>query len=471
MDVESLLSPKRNCWKLAPAVRGRFLVDAAEYFQAFAEAAEGAQRHIIITAWDIDGRILLRPNRPRETLRAFFLRLLREKPDLHIYILNWEFVLLYAKDRELLPMFDGPWREHPRLHFEWDSFHPLGACHHQKVVVIDDTLAFVGGLDFTHERWDTPAHMPRDARRLTLSGKFYKPFHDTALMVEGPVAQHLGQLVRRRWRRCVKERKNGCPYPPLQIPSGKSLWPATVPVDFGPLPVAVARTEPTYGRHKRVCEIETLYLDMIACAQGFVYIENQYFTAERILSAIEKRLQEAHGPEFIVILPQGCTGWLEEASLGLQRAQLIPRLRKKDRYGHLHVYYPYIAGLTDDDYLKVHSKLMIVDDRFLQLGSANLCNRSMMVDTECNLAIEAPRQAFGGEPAIRQFRLRLLAEHVGTVPERVEEEYERRRSWAGAIQALGTRERHLVEFNGEVSALAQALGPGLTGLEFEKPLL
>src|SRR5258708_1466501 len=122
----ALCSEKRNCWRISPAHRASFLVDAADYFQAFAEAAEKAEHSIVILAWDINGRIRLRRDRPDETLRSLLVRLLDSKPKLHIYILAWDFPLVYADDRELLPAFDTPWHCHPRLHFKWDSQHPIG---------------------------------------------------------------------------------------------------------------------------------------------------------------------------------------------------------------------------------------------------------------------------------------------------------------------------------------------------------
>src|SRR4051812_26309136 len=205
--MESILRENHNCWQLARADRAAFLIDAAAYYEAFVEAAEQATRSIVITAWDIHGGIRLRRDRPDETLRGFFLKLLDQNPKLHVYVLNWDFILAYAPDRETLPWFDAAWHQHPRLHFQWDAHHPVAACHHQKIVVIDDRLAFVGGLDFTDERWDTPDPRPTDRRRRGVRRYPYKPFHDTVMMVEGPVAGALGSLARERWRRAVPGRQ------------------------------------------------------------------------------------------------------------------------------------------------------------------------------------------------------------------------------------------------------------------------
>ena len=90
---------------------------------------------------------------------------------------------------------------HRRVHFRFDDQHPLGGSHHQKVVVIDDRLAFVGGTDLTGHRWDTSEHRIDEPLRTTLTGKPYPPYHEVEAMVEGPIAADLGELARERWNR------------------------------------------------------------------------------------------------------------------------------------------------------------------------------------------------------------------------------------------------------------------------------
>src|SRR5437764_1487270 len=127
LTTTRLCSEGRTCWRIAQAHRAALLVDAADYYRAFAEAAEKAERSIVILAWDINGLIRLRREPRQENLRQFFIRLLDSKPGLHIYVLTWDFPLIYSPDRELIPAFDSPWRCHPRLHFQWDRRHPIGA--------------------------------------------------------------------------------------------------------------------------------------------------------------------------------------------------------------------------------------------------------------------------------------------------------------------------------------------------------
>src|SRR5215831_3415259 len=161
---------ERNCWRRAHARRAAFLVDGASYFAAFAEAVARAERSLFILGWDIHSGIRLRRNGARhdqpDALGDLLVAVLERRPELHANVLSWDFAMIYALEREPLPMLPRSWRRHPRLHFRLDGSHPLGASHHQKVVVVDDSVAFVGGFDLTACRWDTPEHRPDDPRRV-----------------------------------------------------------------------------------------------------------------------------------------------------------------------------------------------------------------------------------------------------------------------------------------------------------------
>jgi uncharacterized membrane protein YdjX (TVP38/TMEM64 family) len=196
---------------------------------------------------------------------------------------------------------------------------------------------------------------------------------------------------------------------------------------------------PPRGETPAVREVERLYLDMIAAAKKTIYIENQYFTAPRIAAALEKRLGEADGPEVVLVLRLLSHGWLEEHTMHILRTRLIERLRKNDRYGRFHVYYPHVPGLDTGCCLDVHSKLMIVDDRILRVGSANLCNRSFGLDTEADVAIEA-RGRTRVAAVIRDYRDRLLAEHLDVPLEKLKGEIDASGNLHGAIAALASTE-------------------------------
>ncbi len=382
--------------------------------------------------------------------------------ELHVYVLNWDFAMLYALDREILPLYNFGWRTHGRLHFHLDDHHPPGASHHQKVVVIDDALAFVGGIDLTKGRWDTPEHAADEPRRRAPDGKPYAPFHDMQLMFDGAAAQALGELVRRRWQRATGRA------PQADSPAVESApWPASVEADFTDVQVAIARTEPEYDGEPAVQEVRALYLDAIAAAEQSIYIENQYFTAPAIGEAIERRLAEPEGPEIVVVTRRKGGGWLEQNTMEVLRARLIRRLEPRDERGRLRVYCPEQEGLGEQC-IDLHSKLMIVDDRLLRVGSANLNNRSMGVDTECDLAIEArtPQHA----QAIAKIRNRLVAEHLGVDAGDVARALEREGSLIGAIEALQGRGRTLRRLEPRLDAQLDRLVPDGDTIDPEKPV-
>lgn len=165
------------------ADRFAFLIDAQDYFRTFKTAAMRAQRSILIIGWDVNSRTLLefpgeaRPDVPNE-LGPFLNHVTRLRPHLWVRVLNWDSPLLYGLDREWAQQARFDWFTNPRLCFALDEAHPIGASQHQKLVVIDDQLAFVGGIDLTDCRLDAPAHRPADPRRRNADGTPYEPHHD-----------------------------------------------------------------------------------------------------------------------------------------------------------------------------------------------------------------------------------------------------------------------------------------------------
>jgi len=436
---QSLLRPGYNCWAIAHAERVAFIIDAKDYFEAFHRAALRAQRSILILGWDFNSQTRLHhdplpKDGPPALLGEFLNFLARRRRGLHIHVLNWDYPMVFGADREFPPIYGFGWTPARRVHLRYDDTHPVGASQHQKIVVIDDALAFAGGIDLTVRRWDCCEHAAEDPRR-TAYEKPYPPFHDTMMAVDGDAARRLGELARERWRLATGQRLK-----PIETDSDP--WPGELEPDVSGADVGIARTVPPRGELPAVREVEKLYLDMIALARRAIYIENQYFTAPRIAAALEKRLAEADGPEVVLVLRLLSHGWLEEATMHVLRTRLVQRLQQADRHGRFRVYYPHVPGLPEGNCVDVHSKLMIVDDAVLRIGSSNLCNRSMALDTECDLVVEARGEARIAA-AIREFRERLLAEHLDTQPARVRDELEKAGSVHGAIAAWRSQPRTL----------------------------
>jgi phospholipase D1/2 len=399
MGVTGVLCPGRNCWKVMKAKRFALLVDGSNYYGVLAETIRQGRKSVAILGWDLDSRVrLFGRGRPggHAPLQRFLPEVVAHNSELHIYVLTWSFPIIFANVREPQLVLGRDPFQHPRIHFKFDRTHAPGASHHQKIVVIDDGIGFCGGMDIAGGRWDTPAHRPNDPRREGKAGP-YPASHDVQAMVDGDAARALAEIARDRWHRATGE----------VIPSADELdlWPATVMPDMTAVNIGISRTE-----------IEQLHLDLIAAARESIYIENQYLTSPTIIAALCRRLQEKDGPEILIVLPLKNSGWLEEHTIEVLRFRRIRQLRETDRFQRLRVCYPVVPN-SDGKPVGVHSKVIIIDDRLLRVGSANLTNRSMRLDTECDLTIEAanPEQ----RSQILHLRNRLLAEHLGLSPDAV----------------------------------------------------
>lgn len=374
-----------------------------------------ARQQIILIGWDFDSRIFLdrgaADDEPTEgvpnELGAFIQWLANERPELCIHILKWDVGALKLLSRGTTLFRLARWIWHKRITFKLDGAHPKGASHHQKILIIDDALAFCGGIDMTADRWDTREHRHDDPyRRRPTTRRRYSPWHDATMAVDGDAAKALGVLARERW---AAAGGGDLPTPT----TSEDPWPTALKPQFSNVSVAIARTRGKYENRPEVRENERLFLDLIQSARRFIYAENQYFASRVVAEAIVERLKERDGPEFVLINPHTANGWLEEEVMGAARGELMRSLGQiTGAQGRFRIYTP-VNEKGDDIY--VHAKIMIVDDRVLRVGSSNMNNRSMGLDSECDLAVDT--EYFGNTaagPAIEMIRVELMAEHLGT---------------------------------------------------------
>ncbi|WP_299843195.1 phospholipase D-like domain-containing protein [uncultured Jannaschia sp.] len=437
-DSESLLEAEHRCWRIAHAERVGLIVDAADYFAHLRRALMAARHEVLLIGWDFDFEIDMLPGESDaggtapdglpNALGDFLEAVVARTPDLRLYLLKWNGSVLVTPGRLLPALAFRIWTDE-RIRFALDGHHPFGACHHQKIIVIDNALAFCGGIDITEGRWDTSEHVPDDPHRRNKDGSPAEPWHDATLALTGPAAKALGELSRTRWRRATDET--------LERPDGTvdALWPDGLPVTLRDVDVAVARTAPPYDGEPLVNEIEQVTLAAIAAAREVVYIESQYFAAETVCAALERRLREPNGPEVIVINPEAALSVVEDRAMHSIRGRMIRRLQTADREKRFRIWHPVNAA---GEPIYVHAKILIVDDRLFKIGSSNLDDRSMGFDTECDVAFEG-RDAASAQ-AIIGIRSRLLAEHLGTSPQVVEETRSRTGSLIGTIVALNPSE-------------------------------
>ncbi|MGU3501682.1 phospholipase D-like domain-containing protein [Mycobacterium sp. C31M] len=407
MTADRLLVAGQTCWQVVHADRFAHIVDGADYLRLTKAAMLRAQHRIILIGWDFDSRTTFEqdgatlpgPNQ----LGPFLYWLLWKRPRLQIYVLK--------SNLRLLPVFDDLWYgltpvsllnriSIRRIRFEVDGAHPTGAVHHQKIVAIDDAIAFCGGIDLTLERWDTSDHLDDNKFRTE-----HGPRHEVAVAVDGTAAQALGELARERWRSAT-----GQALPPLAVMH--SAWPRGLDPDLRDIEVGIARTNPELPEHPEVREVEALNLAAIAAAQRIIYLENQYLASRILVEALIGRLEEPDGPEIVIVLPRRSESRLEQESMDSARKLLVDELWAADQYGRLGIYWPVTAN---DNPIYVHSKVVIIDDRLLRIGSSNLNNRSLGFDSECDIALEADTDAV--RTLIDTVRTQLICEHLGVAPE------------------------------------------------------
>jgi phosphatidylserine/phosphatidylglycerophosphate/cardiolipin synthase-like enzyme len=419
--MESILEEGRNVWRQAGMEAGGLLVDARDYYRALYRAAEQAERYILLAGWQFDSDVRLLRGQDAENARlpVEFLPLLRElcrrRPALTVHILAWDFSLVYALEREWMQKWLFDWSTEAQIHFEFDGAHPVGASHHQKLAIFDGRAAYVGGIDVCASRWDRRSHAARDPERDDgQSG----PYHDVQAYCTGPVVQLLDDLFRERWRHATGR--------VLELPAAVAASTRTLPVTLplGADRVAISRTRGHYvardgSEVAGITEIQRLYEDAIAAANRLIYIENQYFTSEAVHDALVARFRDRRRPRLSVVLvmPRRPSSAKEEIALGEAQVRVLGSLESAAA-AHGHVFRVYETAHLDDAGVQVptyiHSKLLVVDDELLLVGSANLTNRSMGLDSELALVWQAPGADSSLSRNIRRARADLLAEHAGT---------------------------------------------------------
>ncbi|MFD3745363.1 phospholipase D-like domain-containing protein [Nocardia sp. NPDC058633] len=447
-DEQHILTPGQTCWQIAPADRLACIVDAADYFRHAKSAMLQARKRIVLIGWDFDTRIKFEPQEKTlegpNQLGKFLSWLPKQRPELDIYLLKWNVGAFAAISRGMTPIFVVNWMTDRRLHFEIDGAHPIGSAHHQKIVVIDDRLAFCGGIDMTVDRWDTTAHEDDNSHRTEPNGNHYGPWHDATTAVDGDAARAIGELARARWKAATGQQLDAVD----EIP-GHAPWPVGLEPTMRSVEVGIARTLPGLADRPEVREIEALYLAAIAGATRSLYIESQYLASRTLAEAIAARLREPNGPEIVLVLPRHADGWLEQQAMDGARRRLLHLLWEADTGNRLGVYYPVTAAGAP---IYVHAKVLVMDDRLLRVGSSNLNNRSMGFDTECDLAVEVTPTTTDGEllrETILEIRRRLICEHLDTEPAKFDATLAETSSLVRTVEALRGDGRTLVRFESD----------------------
>jgi len=322
-------------------------------------------------------------------------------------------------------------------------------------------VGFCGGLDVTLRRWDRIEHRLDDPLRVDAAGLSYGPFHDVQAMVDGKAARALAEYVRTRWRRGT------CRRPPALRPVGDP-WAKSVRPDLTNVDVGIARTHPEFEEQPPAREVEALFFDSIDHAERTIYIENQFMTCTRFAERLATRMRAKPGLEALIVAPKVHDSWIPERTMINGRARFMRILSDAGIADRVRLFYPEVREGERTGDTKVHSKVMIVDDVLLRIGSANLNNRSMGLDTECDLAIEARSEA--DRTAITRTRDSLLAHHCGATVDEIHQSLLQTGSLVATAEHVSERGHRLVPIPDDDTAFGPWLGPVHRIADPEEPI-
>ena len=349
--------------------------------------------------------------------------------------------------------------------------HPIESLH-QKMVVVDGTHAFVGGIDMLielngdYDRWDTHSHHHSSPLRRNEEERTPHNWHDAHAIIEGPAVGDVERNFRQRWNDLVM--RHEWDYR-LLVPD----HPPPPPVASTSL-VQVARTIPahtySFAPEDGIQGIAQVYAKALGNAQHFVYMENQYFWTHAYYGVdlpflgtdspdMERNIRELaaalqRGATVALVLPDDPNVGRAFTDAGL--ARLREEAPEAEAQGRIQAFC--LAASTEvdgaEDYrpIYVHAKVTIVDDVWSTLGSANLNNRGMRDDTELNVA------TLDGELA-RSLRMVLWAEHLELIGEE---------SMLTVARHLGhQRQRRSIDERAAemLQSLQETLGDPLVGLQ------
>jgi len=423
--MQRILDVPRTAFVEAETEQSALLIDARNYYRTLYRTLEQARSYALISGWQFESGVqLLRGedaehNRHPVALLEFLDALCDQRPELRIYVLAWDFSVVYAKDREWQQSekFNG---KNPGIRFQWDAHPSLGGSHHQKFVAVDGAVGFIGGIDLCDARWDDCDHRVHHPDRVNVIGDPCKPYHDVQACFAGPLVASLVDLFVERWHRASGEA--------LLLPradAGDFAGYDLNRLSGGALEhivathAALSRTQvDTRADPARVGEVLALFIAAIGGAQRLIYAETQYFTSRSVARVLIARMRDAELPklEIVVFLPQAADTPMEKLALEDTQENVLDTLVSvASETGHdLRLLYPASRnGDGTETATFIHSKILIVDDRFLMVGSPNFTERSVALDTELAISWECKSEEEGLAGCIRSIRSTLLAEHSG----------------------------------------------------------
>ena len=376
-----------------PARKGNaleLLVDGSEALPAIAAEMARAESYVHLTGWFFSPELHLSREQEPVVLRNLLAEL-AERVD--VRVLSWKGApvpVFKPSQREVREMLEALAR-HTKIQAYADGCTGFTHCHHEKLVVVDGRVAFVGGIDLTldgGDPWDTPSHVARGGIG----------WHDAAVRIEGPAVADVEQHFRTRWHGATRE------FLPRPVVSDEA----------GDVETQVVRTVPAHiyrALRKGDYSILESYIGALRSAERFIYLESQFLWSPEIVVILADKLENPPSDDFrvLVLLPARANDGAD-----ISRGQVAALIHAADETTRFLACTIYARERNLRDPVYVHSKIGIVDDRWLTLGSANLNAHSLFHDTEVNVVTLDERLA-------RAARIRLWSEHLELEPDEIED--------------------------------------------------
>ena len=357
------------------------LVDGAQALPTIAKALGGARSHVHLSGWHFSPDFELTRDAEPVVLRDLLAEL-SERVEVRVLMWAGAPLPLFRPSRRQVREQQRQLVGHTKIECALDAKERPLHCHHEKTIVIDDRVAFVGGIDLTYEsgdRYDTNEHPARGA----------VGWHDLCARVEGPAVADVAEHFRLRWHEVT----------------GKALAPVRPSESAGEVELQVVRTVPNsiYAAVERGdFRILESYLRALKAAERFIYIENQFLWSPEIEVVLLDKLVNPPRPDFRLLL---VTPSKPNTGADDTRGMLGELVEADADSGRLLACTLYARSEHSVDPVYVHAKVAIVDDNWLTVGSANLNEHSLFNDTEMNIVSHDPRLA-------QETRRRLWAEHL-----------------------------------------------------------
>ena len=357
------------------------LIDGEQALPRIAEALAGARSYVHIAGWHITPEFGLTRDARASRLRDLLAEL-AERVDVRVLLWGGSPLPLFSPNRSAARRAREQLVRGSRVRCALDTHERPMHCHHEKLVIVDGEVAFVGGIDITSlggDRFDSSDH-PMCSRL---------GWHDAASRLHGPAVADVAGHFASRWLATTGERL------------AESLPPAAA----GEVELQVVRTVPekVYDSLPRGdFRILEAYTRALRSARELVYLESQFLWSPQVVEILAGKLRQppSQGFRVVVLLPARPNNGADDT-----RGQLAALVRADDGAGRFLA--TTISARTGalSGPLYVHAKIGIVDDAWLTLGSANLNEHSFFNDTEMNVVT-------CDAAVVRETRLRLWSEHL-----------------------------------------------------------